>query len=988
MTGRKTRIWIGLAIFTAAVAAGWWVARPLATERLRSEVEERLTEKLGGEVRVAQLRLSLRLGLRLEGSGVEVWPGRGGPGLRVERVEADIRLFSHLTGQPRLRRLRLEGARLRVARGADGALNPPPMAALLAKSSKPVPETSSYPHELLRPLISLEGLARFMLTKTLVADTVEVQDGEILLVDAQVLEPGILAIGGIQGRVQRRRLLGDTRLALQGRLRDEAGERGAFEASGSRSRSGELRLALAATHLELHSLAFYLRELHPEARLSGRISGAVIFEAPSPGVGRLAVDLVGHDMHSVAPLSARWELGPLEASRVELAGELAIDPWQVRLDGARFSTDAFDLEVDAVVERPVRASSRAQIALTIQDVTLAQVRHVIGWLPEIRREEAEAIVAPLEVGHLRLLRTGGVASFSGWQAFLAGRTRELPGDFVVDAELAETTVRVGETDRIEKLSGRLWWTGDRLEIRGAQAQLGTAALFPGLDLSVEGVSNLFALDPGARRLSPGAEPLVGLKPLWQALSRDTDETSGAATSLRVAIERLDHPMFFWPIENAEALIEPVEGGVRIEISEGNWAGVPVRGETQWLFEPDERVGARFSAAPPTDTRTSSSPAGVWARGRFEVGALHEGPWLQESARGEFRAQASTVRLANVDVQLAPSGRLHATAGLDLSRPDAVPFDLSFSVEDGDITALASLAGLPRELATGRLEAAGSLSGSLDPGDAVSAELSGLVEIQARDGTNQQAVPVVVAIALASEMFNPFAQRGKVRYDRIDTLLELERGRLQTDSFKMEGPDVRAFASGSVDVGREPHPVDAEVVLFLFRPIDNVLEKIPLLNLVLLGSNENLVAAHFELKGPWSDPKAQLLPLRSLATGPASLVFQTLPSLLLRGARSSTRSSRASRRRRRPHPRRRPRRSHRVEYGVTWPSPVRAVRPGPGPEARGTRCCRAPPPRRRWPGRNGAASGSSSPTAASTSCTWATCAAWKRRAASETGCSSP
>ena len=241
-----------------------------------------------------------------------------------------------------------------------------------------------------------------------------------------------------------------------------------------------------------------------------------------------------------------------------------------------------------------------------------------------------------------------------------------------------------------------------------------------------------------------------------------------------------------------------------------------------------------------------------------------------------------MRLADVDVQLVPSGRLQATAGLDLSRPDAVPFDLSFSVEDGDITALASLAGLPGELATGRLEAAGSLSGSLDPGDAVSAELSGLVEIQARDGTIQQAVPVVVAVALASEMFNPFAQRGTVRYDRIDTLLELERGRLQTDSFKMEGPDVRAFASGSVDVGREPHPVDAEIVLFLFRPIDNVLEKIPLLNLVLLGSNENLVAAHFELKGPWSDPEAQLLPLRSLATGPASLVFQTLPNLLLRG----------------------------------------------------------------------------------------------------------
>jgi hypothetical protein len=640
-------------------------------------------------------------------------------------------------------------------------------------------------------------------------------------------------------------------------------------------------MSLAATRLELHALSYYLRELHPEARLSGSVSGTAIFEAPSPGYGRLAVDLVGYDMHSPAPFSAPWELGPLETSRAELTGALAISPQQTRLEGGRFSTDAFDLEVDAVVERPIRGSSRAQLALAIQDVTLAEVRHWIGWLPEIRREEAEAIVAPLEVGHLRLLRTGGIASFHGWQAFLAGRTRELPVDFVVDAELAEATLRVGETDRIEKLRGRLWWTGDRLEIRGAQAQLNGSPL-PGLDLSIEGISNLFASDPEARRLSPGAEPLVGLRPLWQALRPDTGEASTVGTSLRLEIERLHHPMFFWPIEDTAAGVEPVEGGVQVEISGGRWAGVPVRGEAEWLFEPDEQVRAHFSAEPPTRARTPRAPSGVWARGRFEVGALQEGPWLQESARGDFRAQASTVRLGNVDVQLAPAGRLQATGSLDLSQPDAVPFELSFAVEDGDVTALAALAGLPRELATGRLDAAGSLAGSLDPGGSLAAGLSGLLEIQARDGSIRQAVPAAVAVALASEMFNRFSGRETVRYDSIETLLEFEQGRLQTDSFKLEGPDVRAFASGTLDVGREPHPLDAEVVLFLFRPIDSVLDKIPLVNLLLLGSNENLVAAHFELEGPWSDPKAQLLPLRSLATGPASLVLETLPGLLLRG----------------------------------------------------------------------------------------------------------
>ncbi len=53
----------------------------------------------------------------------------------------------------------------------------------------------------------------------------------------------------------------------------------------------------------------------------------------------------------------------------------------------------------------------------------------------------------------------------------------------------------------------------------------------------------------------------------------------------------------------------------------------------------------------------------------------------------------------------------------------------------------------------------------------------------------------------------------------------------------------------------------------------------------LAINENLLAAHFELEGSWDDPQASLIPLRSLATGPGSLVFETLPSLVQRGIKA-------------------------------------------------------------------------------------------------------
>ena len=62
------------------------------------------------------------------------------------------------------------------------------------------------------------------------------------------------------------------------------------------------------------------------------------------------------------------------------------------------------------------------------------------------------------------------------------------------------------------------------------------------------------------------------------------------------------------------------------------------------------------------------------------------------------------------------------------------------------------------------------------------------------------------------------------------------------------------------------------------------------NILLLGTNNNLVGAHFRLSGPWEDPKATAVPLRALASGPASIleqgptsvVLQTIPMFMMKG----------------------------------------------------------------------------------------------------------
>jgi hypothetical protein len=831
-------------------------------------------------VRIRELRVSLGWGLRLEAEDVEVWPAAGGAALQVERAQAELRLFAHLTGQRRLRRIRLEHPRMRIARDAAGAWSPPAADALFSAEAPGDPHEAAQPNELLRPLIALENLARSLLDSPLVADALEIRAGSVALLDDAGGAARRVSLAGIQVRLARRSFFGDTQLQLRARLRDPGGERGSFEWEGSQTRSGGLRVALAATELELEALLPWVREAHPQARLAGLLSGALVFESPRPGHGHLEFDLLARDVHS-APAHEPRALGPLEAQRAALSGTLAIAPERVQLLDARFRSDDLALELDGMLERPLHSGSTAELAVALRDVSVAEVRKLIGWLPEVRREEAHAILAPLEAGHIRVLRTGGTATLSGWQAFLAGRTRQLPRDFLLDATLDETTVRVGSSDRIESLSGRLWWTGDRIEVRDARAHLNGSPL-PGLDLTVEGVSHLFASDPAARALTAGAQPLAGLRPLWLELRREPRGPEPVLTRLLLEIDRLDHPMFFWPIANASSRIEPLEDGVRIDLSKGLWAGVPVRGQADWLFEPREQVRARLTAAGANGDAPVPVGDGLWARGRFETGPVEAGAWRHERALGRFEAEGGEVRVSDAELELLPRGRVGGNGSLDLSRPDGVPFRLSFALENGDVAGCGQLIGLPPTLATGRLSAAGSFTGVLAPEASLASSLSGVLELDARDGSIRQAVPAVAALALASEIFNPFARREEVRFTRLTTLFELDAGRLTAEEFEIEGPDVRAFASGEIDIVGAPHAVDAEVALFLFRPMDSLIDKIPIVNVLLLGKNQNLMAAHFTLKGSWDDPEARVVPLRSITAGPGSLVFETLPDLLRRG----------------------------------------------------------------------------------------------------------
>ncbi len=865
--------------FAATFAVGFMLARELAPARLRQQAEARLAEALGGPVAIGDVRLVPGLGLRLKAEAVTAWPSDAGPRLQIERVEAGLRPIAWLTGGPILGSLRLEGVRLRLERDRSGAWSPALFGRLAESASEPAPRPDAEPW--LAPIAALDAATRELLAGSGFANGIELHGASIEFDDAHLPGQGRvrLALVGVEARLRRHRILGGAELFVSGRLLAAGSERGSLELLGSRKRDGSVEIALASTTLDLGTLAPYFQTQEPPLPISGILSGYLGSKSETPGESALEVDLVLMGLRGVIPALAGGPPRPFEVGRIDLAGFVDVAPGQLRLRELRFENGRLRLEVAGQIARPIAANSAASLSLALRDLEVDDLRDLLGWLPEIRREQAASGLERIEAGRLARFQVGGAASLARWQEFLAGRSRALPARFSLEADVADMLLRVGDSDRLEGLSGHLAWTGDRLEVTGARAMLEGDPL-PVLDLTLEGVSNFLAGDPERRRLAAGGEPLRGIGALADVLEGDPEKPpQPIATRIRVEIDALDHPALLWPIERLSAALALEPGGFRVEDLNATWAGVPIRGSAEFQEQPERTARVQLTSLPPVSKPATANARRGWAQGRFEVDRLETRIWSHEHASGRFTAHASHVDFDSIEASLAPSGRVRGTARLDFAREESVAYRVSFEIAQGDVAGLARQLALPAEFATGQIDLAGSFEGILAPDVPGSQDLSGLLSARARDGEIRRVLPAVTALALASRSFNPFTGRDQIRFDKAEAVLEFGEGLMRTTALSIDGPDLRVFAAGSLSLASPTREVDAHVVLFLFRQIDNLIGKIPLLNLLLLGSNENLLAAYYDLTGPWADPNAELVPLRSLATGPVTLVFEGLPLLV-------------------------------------------------------------------------------------------------------------
>jgi uncharacterized protein YhdP len=498
----------------------------------------------------------------------------------------------------------------------------------------------------------------------------------------------------------------------------------------------------------------------------------------------------------------------------------------------------------------------------------------------------------MQSGHVRTVGVRGGARLDEWSALLQGQRDSLPSTLRVFADIDDVTFGTSPTDTMSDVSARLTFSGETFEMHDLKANYNGEPL-PRIDFAVRGISALLGPTPEHQRLTRRARPLPGLGTLWDIVRGDPESQSDPQPApIRVHLDELQHPALRWPLRNASIEIDPTERNLHVTITGGEWAGHPVLGEAILDRGPDPELrmelvlaGVQAAAAPePPETdelETTAAAEGTappgpgaaevaerdkpWARGRFATTGIRTGPLAFEQIEGRFALRGQTLALSQVEAGMAGGGRLDGSASFALDRHGEVPVGVDLAVVGAETDRIAQLFGLAPGFATGRADVRGQLAGPLRPGAGLIDELVGRVVIDARDGEIQQQVPLLAAVAHAIEGWSPTAASETLQYERIETRIDFQRGRLSTDRFALEGP-LRIVASGEIDLNRDPASVDASFGFFLLRQADQLLGAIPLINLLIPGSDRGLIGAYFEATGPLDDPTIRAMPIKSIAEG--------------------------------------------------------------------------------------------------------------------------
>jgi AsmA-like C-terminal region len=591
---------------------------------------------------------------------------------------------------------------------------------------------------------------------------------------------------------------------------------------------------------------------------------------------------------TLAPKSgASARASRLRVEQANLRATIRAEPQRIVLAAGRIGVSGKEFSVSGTVARPLTPDAAVELTLRAEQLSLADARRLIEVLPPQTKEGFQRAMKPVEGGGVDALEATASAPLSRWQELARGELAALPSNATLTGYVRDFAIRLDSGDRLEGVSGVLIWRGDELDLRGVQARLHGSAL-PQLNLSIAGLSNLGDARNPPSAGPPAVGPLAGRIPLFAMLAPEPDEENLPPRwkELVIDADMVDHPTLGWPLEGAHVVITPTQDGVHFRAEQGRWGGVPVSFEGNWLNKP-ERLTLRLTAQPVRAGPAPEAPGENWARGRFVYQAApvfpaDPRPSPIAAVSGWFRTQGENLRVFQGEMRLRPGGVLQGESTFDFSRPDGIPFKADLSLEQATVPDIAVMLGQNGGHATGKVTARGVLESVLAPHVPLFAHARGHATVRATDGELTQQMPLFVSIASVSETLNPFASRDRIRYRQVDAELKFQEGQVSTEALTIDSPDLRIVASGAVGLVA-PHEVKAVVALLFFGKVSNLVGMVPVINTILLGKENSLMGAYFEVKGTFAAPQVKLVPSKSLTgSGPAQLVLEGIPSFVRSG----------------------------------------------------------------------------------------------------------
>lgn len=850
------------AAFLGAGLLGFLAATQLGPQHLEAALEQALSSALETEVELSGVEIALVEPwprIRLDTRDATAWPAAGGPGLQVESIHARIDPIGWFRGQDPIESVVLEGPIFRP-RGVWP------------------PDPDEEPSE--TPVVDLvehfEGLGAWLRAHLCPLPPIDVmagaikspgEDEETLLIDVQGslrCEPGRLARLGLKGQTQDG---GDVDLRVDG-------QRGGREMN-------------VGIHLEGAEAKSWKWLLDPIG-LSGQVTGRLAWKNQADLPQLLTVALRGPRLALVVP---RKEGPSFRTSLVssELHAEIAATQEELTLGHAQWNDGDLALRAEGALGLPIHRESDLRLALATDRLELGEARRRVQELPAETREPLELALDRIEEGRLERVRVETRTRVSDWGELLGGEFFGRRGAVGLEFAVVDATMRVGATDRMTGIGAEFAFRGDEAEIRGLHGNFRGEPL-PRLDARVQGLSQIHSSAEPLCLTPRDVPPLPGLEAAqtWIRSRRD-EPNQGTWQEVRIAADWLAHPALLCTVEQLRASIRPSEAGAAIHLERGVWANLPIEGHAELIAGPNDDFGAgrveiALKVGAPFEAMQPDLPDQSWGVGQFEIDATQVGDWQIQGAKGSFELHGSRLELRDTTLALAPEGIIRGRGTLNLGSEAPVPFDAGIQLEALPIQHLWKAATLGDASLTGALHGAIAVQGSLVNGLPPLANAHGVVTLQARDGLLHRRLPVLLAITIASDRWNPFGERDRLRYQAIDLVARVEAGHLVSETLTIDAPTFRVGAAGRLEV-ENPHQLEAVAGIFFFPALDRIIDRLPLVNRVLLGSNRNLVGAYFALEGAVKKPKARIVPVKSITEmGPANFVIDGLPEFVWGGIR--------------------------------------------------------------------------------------------------------